>query len=254
MKLELEELKNIKKEFLKLKKRDYIKGSVPEKYSRISNEIKTFINLISNNTRAIKFLGQKDVTIKMNKEMSRKYQRLFVMPPLGKDKLEAIRLKNQYGYSLNETKIKILECSVQANCNTLVGTRFLFKLQIDYQEEKIYLVISDRSYNVIEKKVYWTFEDIKIKINHKFKYLILLKVWKKIEKDKEWYKYYDIEFYKLKDFYMFLKLIEDGTIRITFKVAPNKNTSFHPKQVVDHGTCFEIQTLDMEKLYNKIDI
>lgn len=253
MKIELEEIKNIKKEFLKVKRKDYIKGAEHQKQSCINNEIKTFINLISHNTKAIKWLGRKDVTIKLNKAMSRQYQKLFIMSPLDKEQLEPIRLKNQYGYNLNETKIKILECSVQANCNTLVGGRFQFKLEINYEEEKVYLVVSNRNFTVIEKKVYWTFEDLQKRVDHKFKYLVILKVWSKKIEEQDWYKYYDIEFFKLKDFYMFLKLIEDGTIRVTFKVTINKNKSYHPRQVTDHGTSFEIQDLDIEKLYNKIE-
>lgn len=255
MNLDIEELKNIKKEFLKIKKKDYIKikGTNPIRNS-LTEELNTFVDLISKNKRALKWLGQKDVALKINKELTRNYIKIMSVSPTGDNRLEVLRLKDKYGYCLEGSRKKILNCSIQANCNTLVGGRYQFRLEIDYIEEKIYLAISDKSFNRIEKKVFWTFEDLKKRLSHKYNYFVLIKAWAKIENKELWCKYYDIEFLKFKDFYMFLKLLEEGTIRVTFKVKENTTSYRRRGEVIDYGTTFEIQELDMPKLFNKLNI
>lgn len=255
MNLDIEELKNIKKEFLKIKQKNYIKiKSSNSTHNNLVEILNTFIDLISKNKKALKWLGQKDVTLKIKKELTRNYIKIILLSPKGESNLEMHRLKEKYGYCLEGSKKKILNCSIQANCNTLVGSRYQFRLEIDYIEEKIYLIISDKSFNRIEKKTFWTFNDLKKRLFHKYNYLVILKIWPKIEKQKLWCKYYDIEFLQLKYFYMFLKLIEDGTIRVTFNVKENTKSYHRRGEVIDYGTTFEIQELDMVKLFNKLDI
>ena len=55
--------------------------------------------------------------------------------------------------------------------------------------------------------------------------------------------------YVLKDFNTFLSLLEQGVIRVTFKV---NITLVGPKKgkTCDHGTGFDIQEKDLLKLYN----
>jgi len=141
--------------------------------------------------------------------------------------------------------------SFQGNCSTLVAGRFLFKLDVDYDKERVYLNISDKNMVFLERKSYWEFSTLKEKLERKFKYLAFIKAWPKLVKEVEYYKYYDIEFYQLKTFKEFLKLLEDGTIRVSLKIG-----MFHSGkrkgEIHDRGTSFEIQELDLEKLFDVI--
>ncbi|CDF12292.1 unknown [Mycoplasma sp. CAG:776] len=43
--------------------------------------------------------------------------------------------------------------------------------------------------------------------------------WPTARNNKKYYKYYQIKYYKLKNFNKFIELIEQGTIRISFKIG-----------------------------------
>ena len=107
--------------------------------------------------------------------------------------------------------------------------------------------------NLLEKNVYWDFETIKEKLEKKLLYLAYIKAWPKKLNGIEYYKYYDIQFYQLKKFEEFLKLIEQGIIRITFKIGVFRE-GMRKGETHDRGTGFEIQETDLEKLFSLIKI
>lgn len=253
MKIEFEELQKLKNEFIRIKRLGY----VPSTRNGPTGIGKTLEDLLGKKEDTKGLPDYHGIELKTKRGYTRAYVTLFNATPEGEAPNEIKRLRNTYGYyNSTESKSnrhKYLQNSVQANCSTLIGNRFLFKLYLNYDEKKIYLNISDPNFNLIESKAYWPFETLKIKLNCKLKYMALIKAWPKKVDGKEYYKYYDIEFFKLKTFEEFLKLIEDGTIRINFKVGiyttgPKKGT------MKDHGTSFEIQELDMEKLFVKINV
>ena len=65
----------------------------------------------------------------------------------------------------------------------------------------------------------------------------------------EYFKYNSIKIYYLKDFEKFITLIEDGVIRVNFKLNI-KTYGDKIGQIHDHGTSFDILEKDITKLYN----
>ena len=102
----------------------------------------------------------------------------------------------------------------------------------------------------IERICYWDFQTLNDRLNAKFKYLALIKAWPKTVNGQQYYKYYDIEYYKLKSFDAFLDLLIKGKIRVTFKISTFKKGN-RLGDIHDRGTGFEIQEID---LYNLFDI
>lgn len=238
----IEELEIFKKEFERIKKMGYVKSCK----SGPTSIIKTFEDCLYKD-RNLKFPHLK---MQINKRETRNYTTLFKAPCKGRSELD---LRRMYGeQDTLYKKVKVFNVSVQANCFTLMG-RFLFRLYVNYEEQRVYMFITDQNMMVLDRKVYWTFEDLKDKLYKRLNYLVLIKCWISKERTIDFYKFYDYDFYKLKDFSYFLKLLNDGTIRITFKVGINKSRN-RRGQVIDRGTCFEIQELDMDKLLQKVDI
>lgn len=235
--MKLEEITNLKMDFERIKKMGYVKNID-------TNIEKTFLKLLQEKNNHIK--------IKIKKDNSAHYTTLFKANPLGKDPNPTLKLSQKYGTypKLNRTT-KVLNTTVQANCSTLVGTKYLFKLFINYEEEKIYLKITDKNFIFVEQQIYWPFSLIKSKLNHKTKYLALIKAWSKEENNQEYYKYYDWEFYQSKSFSDFLKLLANGTIRITLKINTYNNGK-RKGELHDCGTRFEIQEIDYNQLLDKI--
>lgn len=244
------ELKNLKKEFERIKNMGYVKAT----RSGPTGIGKTFEDLLRKQENSLELPDCNGIEIKTKGGYSRCYTTLFGATPQGKKEFEIERLRSTYGYPDEVYKHqKFLHASVQANCSTLVGNRFLFKLVVKYEQQKIFLLIMDRNMNILEEKAYWDFETLRTKLERKVQYMALVKAWPNNINDEVYYKYYDIDFYKLKGFVEFIRLIEDGTIRITFKIGIFRK-GFRAGKLHDRGTGFEIQEIDMLKLFDKIDV
>lgn len=245
-----EELKNLKEEFKRIKNMGYVKAT----RSGPTGIGKTFEDLLGKKEDSLELPNYHGIEIKTKRGYTRSYTTLFGATPQGKKEFEIKRLRNAYGYPDAVYKNqKLLQNSIQANCSTLIGGRFLFKLVVDYEKQKIFLLITDKNMNFIEKKSYWSFDVLKEKLERKLQYMALVKAWPSTINNEDYYKYYDIDFYKLKSFDEFIRLIEDGTIRVTFKIGVFRK-GIRAGELHDRGTSFEIQEIDMFKLFDKIEV
>ncbi len=245
-----EELKNLKREFLRIRNMGYVK-STRKGPTGIG---KTFEDLLGKKEDRQSEPDYHGIELKTKRAYTKAYTTLFSAAPEGDEEYQVKRLKDKYGYTIkNGSKIKVLMCSVQANCSTFVANKYLFKLDVDRETERIVLNIANQNFTAIDRKSYWSFELIKSRLERKMPYLALVKAWTNHIDGEEYYKYYDIDFYKLKTFDDFLNLIESGTIRITFKAGVYK-TGPLKNQINDKGTSFEIQEIDFGKLFDKVEV
>ena len=185
---------------------------------------------------------------------SRPYLTLFSATPDGKYIYTTKLLKEKYGWKDSKLEqYKVFYARVTANKLTKINNKFLMKLKIEHQEQKIFLEIFNLNYELIEMDCYWDFSTIKQKLSQKLNYLAYIKADRKYENKKVYFHYKEIDFYKIKNFENFIDLIEKGNIKICFKIG-----IYHSKdklgKTYDHGTGFEIKKEDLLKLYDKINI
>lgn len=236
-----EEKSIINKKFLKIKEEGYVK----EVNSGGGIE-KTFKSLFYKDNIRVR----SNLNFKIKNSLSNDFTILFKYPFENYQGTEVNRIREKYGYIVDEeSKYKILKEKVRANCSTFVGGRFLFKLDIDYEAERIYLHIMDKNYMTIEKKLYWTFKTIEEKLKKKFYYVMFLNVWTKEENDINYYKFYDMNLYKLKPIDEIIKLIQDGIINIIIDLDIINDNGFI--NTIDRGNYFEIEAIDFIKLFEK---
>jgi len=240
----------LKQEFERIKKMGYVK-STRRGFTGIG---KTFEDLIGKPEDTLEIPDFRGIEIKTKRGHSKGYTTLFCATPQGKGEFETKRISNTYGYPDKILKDKkVLANSVQANCSTLVAGRFLFRLQINYEKQKIYLVIKDKNGKLLENETYWDFNTIKEKLERKMKVLAFIKAWTKCIDGIDYYKYYNIKFYELKNFEEFLKLIEQGIVRITFKIGVVRQGE-RMGEMHDRGTGFEIEEVNLQKLFSLIEV
>ncbi|MCM1053010.1 MAG: MvaI/BcnI family restriction endonuclease [Ruminococcus sp.] len=245
-----EEIKKLKEEFIRIKSMGYVK-SRRGGYTGLGYTFESLLGLEENHSELPDYNG---IEIKTKRSYSTAYTTLFNanFDNTKRDTLK--KLRDTYGFpKVNKSKLKVLYASVLASCSTFISARFLFKLKVNREEERIYLEICDRNYNYLEKGLYWDFKTLENKLNKKLKYLALIKAWPWKKDGIDYYKYYDIDFYHLKSFDQFLKLIEEGVIRVTLKLD-NYTTGNRKGEVYNHGIGFEIQEMDLVKLFDKIDV
>ena len=245
-----EDIKVLKQEFEKIKRMGYVKST----RSGVTGIGKTFEDLIGKKEDTLEIPDFRGIEIKTKRGYSKGYTTLFCATPKGKGEFEIKRISNTYGYPDKVLKNKkVLANSVQANYPTLIARRFSFQLKVDYEKEKIYLVVKDRNGNLLENDTYWDFNTIQEKLERKMKVLAFIKAWSKQINGVDYYKYYDIKFYQLKGFEEFLKLIEQGFIRITFKIGVVRQEE-RMGEMHDRGTGFEIEETNLSKLFTSIEV
>ena len=97
---------------------------------------------------------------------------------------------------------------------------------------------------------YWNIYELYERLQKKLSYLVVVNAIKYTKNNIDFYKYYNYDFYRLKNERTFIDLIKDGKIRVKLKIGIYRDG---PKkgQIHDHGTSFEIDEVNIEKLYIK---
>ena len=143
--------------------------------------------------------------------------------------------KDKYNY-------KSFSHEIYANSFKEIKYSFLWRLKVDYQEEKIKLLIMNRDFQIVEDDIYWSFDEIKKRLYTKLNYLAIIKGYPYIINKEKYYKYVSLKIYKLKNFECFIELFEKGIIFISFNI--NKDT---------RNIEFRINIDQIEKLFNRIE-
>lgn len=165
---------------------------------------------------------------------------------------ETKRLHSIYGYpDKSNINFKMFNISVVSNFKKRVSGKYFFQIHVNWNDKKVYLHIYNKNNELIDNFSAWSFELLEEKVVRKLSYLAMVSAIKSNKDSISYYKYLDINFYKLKNFQTFIKLIDEGIIRITFKVGTIKSG---PKvgKICDHGTSFDIKQEDLELLFNKL--
>jgi hypothetical protein len=245
----------MEREFIKLKKEfERIKnmGYVESTRGGTTGIGKTFEDLIGKKEDSLPLPDYDGIEIKTKRAYSKSYITLFTAAPNGKGQYEIKRLIEKYGYPDRIIKSsKVLYADVYANHSTIIANRYLFKLNIDYNTKKLYLNICDLNMKNFDTETYWDFDVLETKLNQKLKKLALIKAWPNKKNEKIYYKYFSIEFYKIKDFNTFIKLIENGDIRIGIKISTYR-TGQYKGNICDRGTSFGIKSENLDKLFTKV--
>lgn len=240
------EIKTLQQQFFKIKEQGWIK-SIRNGSTGIGI---TFEHLLGLNENGLEIPDYGEFEIKTKRNYSKSYTTLFNCTPEGPYYREIERLKDKYGYPDNDMKqYKVLNVSIFADNKVKVGTNYYFKLNVDRSKRKIFLTVIDIYGNLIENNVYWSFDTLKEKLYRKVKNIAFVDAIKKYIGKDEYFKFIRLTLYTLKNFDIFIKLIEQGIIRITFKISVFKSGN-RIGQIHDHGTGFDIRKNDLLKLYN----
>ena len=191
------------------------------------------------------------IEIKTHRKNSRSYINLFNYNPIGNTSYEVKRIFEKYGYISRKDKTrKVFYCSVYSNYIIDAGLNYKLSLYVDYLERRIYLLVFDRIGRLIEKESYWNFDILEDKLYSKMNVLAYIEAQSKQYNTCEFFKYESIKFYKLKNFDVFIQLVDKGIICVNFKVSGYKNEGLG--LIDSHGVSFCIGTNNLGMLYDMI--
>lgn len=248
-----ETIKELKEKFKRINKQGFIKGQV---YKSKGNSGLTFEKLIGKENDEFQLADYKGIEIKVknNNRYSYRHLTLFNLVPSNCFGIMLKKLRDVYGTPDKDfNNVNTLMKSVFANIKTTTENGYSFKLQIKYSEKRIYLNIYNKNNILIDKSIYWDFEDIISAINRKLNYLALVKYDSKLINNSKYFKYDSIKFYKFKGVDTFFELVEKGFIRIYICLGVYKS-GFKAGLEHDHGIRFDIKECDLLKLYDEYDI
>lgn len=166
---------------------------------------------------------------------------------------EIKRILQEYGYPDSQyPQFNIFNLSVYGNRRIKLNDHY-FKLYVDWENKKVILRIYDKKLNIVDELTSWSFDILQEKLERKLSKLAFVHAERKFEHNTVFFKYTQIDFYKLTSFEKFLILIENGMVRITFRISVYKDEK-RLGQIYDHGTCFSIDENDISRLFEKIEL
>lgn len=157
-----------------------------------------------------------------------------------------------YGHFRNGSTedIKIFQRTVFANYTTS-RYGYEFRLKVDYNH-KVVIMKSYKYGAFVENVCYWNFEELEAKLRGKLTTLALVTGYPYRRENKEYYKYFSIEFYRLRGFFEFLQLIESDKISISFYIKEGK-TNIDSPRLVTSGVAFRIKKENLSELFYKLN-
>ncbi len=210
----------------------------------------TFESLLNKKEDNLQTPDYKNIEIKTMRYLSKKKIHLFSCTPNKSEDNLIEKIRNKYGYPDKEyPQYKVFNISLNTKYPTKIGYKKLF-LKVNMEKkiiEMICLTIFGIKSNL---DVFWSFDTLEKIINSKIQEMAIVKACYKKENNIDHFKYTRIDFYKLKSFDEFIKLIEKGTISITFKIGIWKDDD-KLGQTHDRGTDFSLLEENIEKLYTK---
>lgn len=232
-----ENIRKLQKEFKRIKEMEYVK-TVRNGSTGVGA---TFEKLLGKEEESFEIPDYYGIEIKTRRAYSKAYITLFNCVPTGSSFHETKRLRDTYGYPCkNDKNLKELYAEIFANETVKVGLWHYFRIKVDKQNKKLILEIYNYKNQLIDDTTYWDFDILKEKLERKLQILALVKAWTNRINGIEYFKYYKMNIFILKEFTDFIDAIEKGKIKISFKIGSYSDEKRYGN-VNEHGVGFSIK-------------
>ncbi len=235
-----------KKLFLKVKKMEFVKSN-RKGNTGIGKTFEDCFGLEENNLPTADFKG---IELKSQRELSSSYLTLFTKSP-SLPRLANTKLRLKFGTPDKEhPDIEVLHTSIfSQNFNTHTSG-YGFKLQVNKNEEKIYILVKNlETQEIINTQICWTFGALKRKIEEKLNMIAYISAETKIERGNEYFYFNKATLLSGLTFEKFIFLLEQGKVMVDIRIGAYK-TGKNKGKTHDHGTGFRINKEDLEEFFD----
>lgn len=237
-------------EFRKIRNKGWIK-SLRKGSTGIGYTLETLLKIPENSFAIPDFCG---IEIKAMRILSKKRIHLFNAEPDGDFLFPHERILEKIGYPSKKNKnYKVFLSAAYGNEYIKLGYSRKIKVSVNRSQKKLEFLAKDKYGNDIDLNVSWSFELLQSKLENKINEMAIIRTDNKYICEEEYFYYRWIEFYKNKGFETFLDLLDNGIIKVCFKIGVYYSGVKEGK-IDNHGTDFSIKEKDIEKLFTKIDI
>ena len=192
------------------------------------------------------------IEIKVLKNCSRGKIHLMSLTPDGDYLFPIKRIIEIVGYpdkEMPQYRVFNVEVNCQEYKKLCYGKKLI--LHINREEEKLELIGFNHLNDNININVSWSFNLLRKRLSTKLEYLAIVKADEKKSVDVRMYRFNEVHIFKLKSFEKFLWLLENGVIKVTFKIGVFKSGK-RIGQIHDRGTDFSINYSYLNNLFDKI--
>lgn len=242
-------LKKIKEDFFTIRDLGFVDCTRNNnKDGGIGNTYEDLLGVTENNLKEADYLGYE---LKSKRQFNSSYISLFSKSPSHPAKANGY-LRETYGEVRDENHAgkKKLYASVFGHRFSTVYEKYKMKLEVNYDDKRVYLRINDLNENLLDS-VYWTFDALE-KASKKMKSLMLVLAETKTENNHRKYHYNKAELYENFDFEKFLKNIENGGIMFDIRIGVH-NSGKNIGKTHDHGSGFRVKRENFKNLYESYE-
>lgn len=209
----------------------------------------TFEKMIGKESDSMYFPDYEDVEIKTSSRFSRYPIGLFGMAFDGPNLYETNLFLQKHGENdieyIDKKKLQYV-----IPYRNIVKTRNKEYLSIDIVDDKLYVLVYDNNLNLIEREAYIELSNLKERIELKLNNLALVYYSKKQIDNDLYFRYYKIDFYKLKSFDDFIELIKKGYIKLFLNLRVSRSGDYEGRQR-NKGIEFKLPKENIDLLFDK---
>lgn len=165
---------------------------------------------------------------------------------------EINRIVDKYGYyDKTFANQKVLFANINNKIPSIVNKKYIFKLDIDYKDKRIYLCVYDIYNNLIERNSYINIDNLYNHINLKIKKIAIIYGNRINSNNNMYFKYNKICIYKLSNIEKFLKAVEEGILNAQLIVNTYKSGNRQGK-LRNKNLSFQVDKNKIDIVFDKL--
>lgn len=233
--------------FLQIKEKGFVPNTRPNNQDGgIGNTLEDLLGIQENNLTQADF---KDIEIKSQRLFSGSYITLFSKAPTHPKRANNY-LRETFGEVRQEehSDKKILYASIFAHRPSTVYDKYKMSLQINHNEQRLYLIVTDLNNKTLSNDIYWDFQTLQ-KATQKLKNLLLAFADTKNQDNQKYHRFTKAQLYLNFNFDNFLTELQNGSIMFDIRIGVYNSGKSYGK-THDHGSGFRIKKENFHLLYN----
>lgn len=233
--------------FLQIKAKGFVPNTRPNnKDGGIGNTLEDLLEIKENNLTQADF---KDIEIKSQRLFNSSYITLFSKAPTHPKRANNY-LRETFGEVRQEehSDKKILYASIFAHRPSTVYDKYKMSLQINHNQQRLYLIVTDLNNNILSNDIYWDFQTLQ-RATQKLKNLLLAFADTQTQNNQKYHHFTKAQLYLNFNFDKFLTELQNGSIMFDIRIGVHNSGKSYGK-THDHGSGFRIKKENFHLLYN----
>jgi hypothetical protein len=233
--------------FLQIKAKGFVPNTRPNNQDGgIGNTLEDLLEIKENNLTQADFKG---IEIKSQRLFNSSYITLFSKAPTHPKRANNY-LRETFGEVRQEehSDKKILYASIFAHRPSTVYDKYKMSLQINHNEQRLYLIVTDLNNKTLSNDIYWDFQTLQ-KATQKLKNLLLAFADTQTQNNQKYHHFTKAQLYLNFNFDKFLTELQNGSIMFDIRIGVYNSGKSYGK-THDHGSGFRIKKENFHLLYN----